>query len=183
MEVYMEIYESLKNDHLELQELLSELVGLNKDDDYRFVVIEQIATALIPHSRAEEAVLYNSIRAVNSDNSTVMHSYKEHMEAESLLRLLQVKEKANFDWLETARKLQSALLHHVHEEETNLFIEAQRLFSSEEATMMNGAFLRMKENVAQQGFMKNSFDLVANLMPPKFVEKVRRLAGHNQPNV
>lgn len=178
----MEIYESLKQDHIAVSDLLNELVALDKDDDYRTVIVEQISSALIPHARAEEAILYNSIRAVKSDNSLVMHSYKEHMEAESLLRMLQVKDKADFDWKDTAIKLRTALSKHIQEEETNLFREARSIFSTEEATMMNDAFLKMKSQVAQQGFMKNSFDMVVNLMPPKFVEKIRKM-GSSNPNV
>ncbi len=171
----MEIYESLKRDHLEVRDLLNELVGLNKDDDFHYVLVDQIANALIPHARAEESVLYNSIRALKSDTSSIMSSYKEHMEAESLLRMLQVKDRANLDWKDTALKLQQALLKHIQEEETKVFDEARGIFSSQEASMMNEAFLKMKGQVVQQGFMKNSFDLVANLMPPKFIEKIKKL--------
>lgn len=177
----MEIYESLKKDHIEIKDLLTELLALDQEDDYHSVLIDQISNALIPHARAEEAVLYNSIRAVKSDSSNITNSYKEHMAAETLLRTLQVKDKVNFDWKETALKLQQALLQHIQEEESTLFTEARSLFSSQEATMMNEAFLRMKTQVAQQGFMKNSFDMVANLMPLKFVEKIRNLG--NQSNI
>ena len=158
----MEIDESLKRDHLEVIDLLNELVALDKNDDYHSVLVDQIAEALMPHARAEESVLYNSIRALKSDNSDIMGSYNDHIAAESLLRMLQVKDKINFDWKETAIKLQEALLKHIQEEETIIFEEARGLFSTEEAQMMNDAFLKMKVQVAEQGFMKNSFDLVAN---------------------
>jgi hemerythrin superfamily protein len=63
----MEIYELLKQDHDEVQTMMDELCALKDDDDYRFVLVEQIAGALIPHARAEESVFYNTLRAVNAD--------------------------------------------------------------------------------------------------------------------
>lgn len=176
----MNIYDALKADHLELKEVLNELVNLEQDDDYRMILIEQIVSSLIPHSRAEESVFYNSIRAVSSDNSPVMHSYKEHLEAETLLRTLQVKDKANFDWKNTAIKLKKSLEHHIQEEENRIFVEARKYFSNEEADMMGEAFLKMKQRVAKEGFMKTSFDMVVNLMPPRFIEKLKGLRNPDE---
>src|SRR5687768_16330420 len=94
----MEIYEVLKSDHEELKGLLNDLIALKDDDDYRYVLIEEIRNALVPHSRAEESVFYNTLRAVNADKKVVFHGYQEHMEAETLLRTLQVMDKMNMGW-------------------------------------------------------------------------------------
>lgn len=167
------IYELLKRDHDTVKGLLDELVRLETDDDYADVLIEQIKQELVPHSRAEESVFYNSIRAVASDSSRVMHSYKEHMEVETQLRALQTKG----NWISAAFKLREALDHHIAEEESTLFAEARTLFSEEEAIMMGTAFIQLKQRVAKEGFMKTSFDLVANLMPPRFVDMLKSLGS------
>lgn len=171
----MDIYTILKNDHAEVKVLLDELIALNSDDDYRMVLIEQIEKTLIPHVRAEESILYNSIRALRSDTSNIMHSYKEHAEAETYLRALQVKDKADLDWKSTAKKLRTCLDEHIQEEEGNIFTEAKSLFSDDEANMMGAAFEELKAKVEKEGFLKTSFDMVVNLMPPRFIEKVRGL--------
>lgn len=171
----MEIYEAIKNDHIKVKGLFEELLALNKDDDYHMILVQQIADDLIPHARAEEAVFYNSIRALSDDNSKVMHSFKEHMEAEALLRTLQVKDRMDFDWKSTARKLQEALLNHIQEEESVVFSQARKMFSTEEAIKMGEAFEKMKKEIQGRGFMKNTFDLVKNLMPPTFLDKINNL--------
>ena len=89
----MEIYEALKSDHEELKGLLNDLIALKDDDDYRYVLIEEIRNALVPHSRAEESVFYNTLRAVNADKKLVFHGYQEHMEAETLLRRTEVERR------------------------------------------------------------------------------------------
>lgn len=174
----MDIYSILKNDHEEVKSLLNELIALDEEDSYRGVLVTQIEQALVPHARAEESVFYNSIRAL-SDQSEVMHSYKEHMEAETLLRGLQFKEGVKMDWKSTAIKLKEALEHHIQEEENKIFAEARKIFSDDDARMMGEAFVSMKEQVANQGFLKNSFDMVVNLMPPRFVDKIRSLGDSN----
>ena len=173
----MLIYDLLKKDHEEVKALLTELVSLAEDDDYRTVLIEQIASALIPHSRAEESVFYNTIRAVDADTGKVMHGYKEHMEAEGLLRMLQAKEKTEMSWKETARKLKEALEHHVQEEETEIFSQARSIFTNDEAESIGEAFTELKGKIAVQGGMANAFELVKNLMPPRFVNKLSNFSS------
>lgn len=173
----MDIYSILKSDHEKVKEKLSELIKLDAEDDYREVLIEQIKTELIPHARAEESVLYNSMRAIASDNSSVLHSFKEHMDAEALLRALQVKDKTNLDWKETAIKLKDALEHHIKEEEGKIFAEAQTMFSTEEAEMMGTAFEKLKLDVADHGFIRGSFDLIVNLMPPRFINQLKGISS------
>ena len=172
----MNIYEALKKDHDEVRDLLKELISLEVNDDYRYVLVEEIRNALIPHSRAEESVFYNAIRAVSSDRtdkSEVMHGFKEHLEAETLLRTLQVMDKVNMEWKATAEKLLSALEHHIQEEETEIFSVAKNLFSEEEATSMAQAFEKLKPEVQKQGFVGTTFDMFVNLMPPRLAKGIR----------
>lgn len=171
----MQIYDVLKRDHEEVQGFLNELISLKEDDDYRFVLIEEIANSLIPHSRAEESVFYNTLRAVNAEKGLILHGYKEHLEAESLLRALQVMDKMNLDWKKTAEKLRDALEHHIQEEENDIFDEAKNAFTSDEAEMMAEAFENLKAKVEQEGPVQTTIDMVINMMPPRIADKVRNL--------
>lgn len=177
----MDIYENLKKDHVEVKNLLTELISLGENDEYRYTIIEKISSELIPHARAEEAVFYNSIRASDADTGVVMHSFKEHMEAESLLRLLQTRNKLDFDWKETAQKLKDSLEHHIQEEESKVFTQAKKLFSAEEASQISTAFDKMKAEYRSQGALKNSMDMVINLLPARFANKINNL--DTPPNV
>ncbi|HXH76258.1 MAG TPA: hemerythrin domain-containing protein [Bacteriovoracaceae bacterium] len=176
----MEIYEVLQRDHVELKQSLSELISLKEDDEYRFVLMEEISNALVPHSRAEEAVFYNTLRAVNADKSLVRHGYKEHLEAETLLRTMQIMDKLDVSWKATAEKLLDAVSHHINDEETDIFTEARSVFTSEEATMMAEAFEELKAKVSQEGIVKNTMDMVINMMPPKFADKIRDIGTGSQ---
>lgn len=165
----MLIYDSLKQDHTKIKDMLAELVNIgDNDDNLRGDLIEKIRDELVPHSRAEEAILYNSLRTVEVGKDVVQHAYQEHMEAETLLRILQVKDKVDAEWKRTAQKLKKSLEHHIMEEETRVFEEARHIFTDEEAEMMGSAFVRLKSEVLSEGFMKTTWDLVVNMLPPRF---------------
>lgn len=176
----MEIYEALERDHEEIRQLLDDLVNLKDNDEYRFVIIEEIRNHLIPHSRAEESVFYNTLRAVNADKKVVFHGFQEHLEAETLLRTLQVMDKMNVGWKATAEKLREAILHHVQEEESEIFAEARQAFTSEEAVAMCEAFEQLKPKIEQEGFVKNTVDMVINMMPPRLSDKLRNIGGESR---
>ena len=177
----MDIYTELKKDHEELKELLEQLIALDKEDDYREVLVQEIEQALVPHSRAEESVFYNSIRALNPDNSELIDSLKEHLEAETLLKTLKVKKTANIDWKPTAIKIKDALEHHIQNEESRIFSVARKIFSEEDAKMLGTAFVEMKSKVSSEGMQKSTFDFVVNLMPPRFVDKIKALNPISRP--
>jgi hemerythrin superfamily protein len=169
----MNIYEVLKKDHVEVLSLVDELISLKDDDDYREILVQQISDALIPHSRAEESVFYNTLRAVNAPKKEVFHGFKEHMEAEAILKTLQAKDKLNMEWKSVARKLKEALTHHIKEEETEIFSVAQEVFTAEEAEAMGEAFIELKPKVEEQSGLGRTADMVINLMPPRLASKIR----------
>ena len=140
----MNIYDELRKDHVKVKGLMEELLWLNEKSKDRHALIEKIRDELIPHSRAEEAIFYNSIRALNSANDIIMGGFEDHVGAEALLRSLQVRDKIDTEWRETAQKLKDALDKHVNEEETKIFNIAQRLFTDEEAETLGEAFVKMK---------------------------------------
>jgi hemerythrin superfamily protein len=170
----MLIYDALKNDHDKVKELLNELVHLTAaDEDRRHSLVYQIHDELIPHSRAEESVFYNSLRAIDSAKDIALHGFEEHMEAEALLKSLQAKDRIDADWKATAEKLKSAVEHHIFEEETRIFNVAQQLFTQEEAQMMAQAFEQIKPEARDEGFLRHTLDVVANIMPPRFAAAIR----------
>jgi hemerythrin superfamily protein len=170
----MQIYDVLHQDHVKVTALLQRLVSLKEDQaEARHDLIDQIRGDLIPHSRAEESVFYNSLRQIDAAKDIAMHGYQEHLEAETLLRMLQVRDRIDTEWKATAKKLQDALAHHIREEEGKIFSVARQLFTAEEAQMMAEAFESLKAEVKTESFMQTTVDLVTNMMPPRFAEAFR----------
>lgn len=171
----MAIYDILKKDHEEVKLLLNQLIALSgDDDDERHDLVKQIRDALIPHSRAEEMVFYNTLRSLEPTKIVVAHSYKEHLEAETLLRMLQVKDKVDAEWKETALKLKESLAQHISDEEGRIFSAARGVLSDSEADMMGKAFEKLKPGIQKESIVGTTMDLVVNMMPPRFTSTFRK---------
>jgi hemerythrin-like domain-containing protein len=171
----MLIYEALKKDHDVLKGHLERLVhSADASKEAREKIINTIRDDLVPHSRAEEAVFYNSLREIPETRDLVMHGYQEHMEAETILRALQAMDIVGADWHKLATKLQQGILHHIAEEEGDIFSAAQQVLAVEEAEMMTTAFQELKPQVKEQGFVQTTLDLIANLMPTRFATTIRQ---------
>ena len=174
----MHILKALKLDHDKVKELLNELVNLNDTDSQsRKDLVEDIRDELIPHSRVEESVFYNSLRVASPDSSEVMHGFKEHIEAETLLRALQVEDTLNAPWKATAVKLKEALEHHIQEEEEKIFAIARKVISDAESEELGKLYEQLKPQVKDENFLKTSFEMIVNLLPPKFSAGVKKLVS------
>lgn len=172
----MDIFEALTNDHDQLKPLLNKLVTASENNDETKQLLDQILSLLIPHSRAEEAVFYNSLREIPDTKDLVGESYQEHAKAETLLRTLRGMATINADWTKGVRKLKEDLEHHIAEEEGPIFQAARQVLLEEETHQMAKAFARMKPEIQEQGAIKNTLEMVANLMPKRFSEKFRASA-------
>ena len=173
----MHIFEALMKDHEKVKDLLNELVSLeDTDKESRDDLVKEIRDELIPHARAEESVFYNSLRVLNTDKSVVMHGYQEHMEAEGLLRLLQVEDKVNIgDWKATAKKLKHAVEHHIKDEEEKIFAVARSVLNNEEAKTLGELFEKLKPQIQDEGFMKTSWEMIVNALPVRLGTALKKV--------
>lgn len=170
----IQIYDLLQNDHDRIKFLLDELVALDESQkEHRHFLVDGLREEMIPHSRAEEAVFYNTLRSLDAAKELVGHSYMEHLEIEGLLRILQVRDKIDAEWKQTAKKLQRAVICHIYEEEYQVFAAARQLFTPNEAAMMAEAFEQLKHEVQFETDISTSVELVANLMPGRFMRVFR----------
>jgi hemerythrin superfamily protein len=165
------IYDMLSEDHDEVQALFSKLLALNDKDEQRADIVDQIYKALIPHSRSEEAVFYNTLRSIGAGKGKVFHGFAEHMEAEVMLKALIVEIKTGLPWKATAKKLSSALDHHIKEEETKIFALGREALTVQEAEAIGDAFLDLKAKVAEGGELKNMAQHMKNMLPPSLTDK------------
>lgn len=171
----MDIYEALKKDHDEIQILLDELVLLQKDDDYRFVVLEQIKSVLVPHFRAEEQVFYNTLRAIAPEKEILKHNHREHLEAEAFLRSLQLMNNMDNKWKPLAEKFKNAIEDHVQKEEGEIFLEAKKNLSTDEARIMGETFEKIRPQIGKEGMLQTTFDMMVSMLPPRISEGLRHL--------
>lgn len=174
----MNIYEELKKDHQTVLALLDQLIASEKAGPEPWGrLVQQIRDELVPHARAEEAILYNALRDADESKDVVLHAYREHAQAESVLRGLQISDALDLTWVGAAKQLREELAHHIAEEEGKVFTAAKRAFSDEEATAMGAAFVQMKPRVRGENFAETTAEMIANMLPTRLRESVRKFVA------
>jgi hemerythrin superfamily protein len=144
----MDILTKLKKEHREVQLLLDQLVDTDSAAE-RKSLLKKIKAALVPHSRAEEKVVYDPIRALKDKDAQQdgEEGYLEHSLADRMLATLGKAAAASVEFAAAAKVLRELLNHHIREEESNIWSDVKDNFSEEQRYAMNRKFEAAKKKV------------------------------------
>ena len=144
----MDILTKLKKEHREVQLLLDQLVDSESAAE-RKSLLKQIKAALVPHSRAEEKVVYDSVRALKDRDARQdgEEGYLEHSLADRILATLGKSSGGSVEFAAAAKVLRELINHHIREEESNIWSNVKDNFSDEEREQMNRDFEAAKKKV------------------------------------
>jgi hemerythrin superfamily protein len=126
------LFDMLKGDHKEVTGLLTQTIE-NKDSSQ----FPQIRKMLEVHMESEEKYFYPKI--MEEDKETALESYEEHHVGKLVLNELNKTGKDDEAWIPKVEVLKDVLDHHIEEEESKIFTEAQQILSNEQ-----------EEEIAQQ---------------------------------
>jgi hemerythrin-like domain-containing protein len=144
-----DILDTLKEEHDEVKKLLSQLQDATTASQRRGLV-QKIKIALIPHTKAEEKVVYDAVIALRDKEAQVdgHEGYLEHEWASKTLQRLDSIANATSPAHKAAAKVLKELVeHHIREEESNVWDDVTDHFSDDDRKRMNVAFLRAKARV------------------------------------
>jgi hemerythrin superfamily protein len=145
----MDVLDTLKKEHDEVQELLSDLVDSESAAERRSLLL-QIKTALVPHTKAEEKMVYDAVIAAKGKKNQTdgAEGYLEHaLASQTLLKLDKISPVTSPEFAATAKVLKELVDHHVKEEESNIWSDVKENFDAEERIAMNRRFLAAKKKV------------------------------------
>jgi iron-sulfur cluster repair protein YtfE (RIC family) len=148
-EPQIDLLDTLKEEHEEVSALLKKLVDSSSASE-RKSLLKQIKSALVPHVRAEEKVLYDAIIAVKDKNAQQdgEEGYIEHSLADKTLKDLEkISNATSPEFGAAAKVLKELIEHHVQEEENNVWSDAKKHFSSDERKLMNQKYFSEKKKV------------------------------------
>lgn len=148
-EPQVDILETLKEEHEEVQALLKKLVKSDSGAE-RKSLLAQIKTALIPHLRAEEKVVYDALilRKEKETKQDGEEGYLEHGLADKMLAALgKIDNALSAEFGAASKVLKDLVEHHVQEEENNVWSDIRDNFSDEARYQMNAEFLAAKKTV------------------------------------
>jgi iron-sulfur cluster repair protein YtfE (RIC family) len=144
-----DLLDTLKAEHDEVKELLEQLEQTDTAAR-RKLLVQNIKLALIPHTKAEEKVLYAAIVALrDKDAQTDGHEgYIEHdLAAKTLQKLSGIANATSTEHKACAKVLKELVTHHIGEEESNVWSDAKKHFSTAERKAMNESYLIAKGRV------------------------------------
>lgn len=143
-----DILETLQAEHDEVQELLEKLVKSDAAREQK-ALVTKIKHALVPHTKAEERVVYDAVLALRGKDAKIdsNEGFIEHGLADATLKKPD-KLSANTPEVKAAAKVLKELIdHHVEEEERNIWAQVKENFSADQREQMNRAFLAAKKMV------------------------------------
>lgn len=144
-----DILDTLKKEHREVASLLKEMVE-SESGAQRKKLLGQIKTALVPHLRAEEKVVYHKLTALKDKQvkQDGIEGEVEHRLADRLLaQLSKIDNAASPEFSANAKVLKEMIEHHVKEEESDVWDDVKENFGEEDRYAMNAAFLSEKKKV------------------------------------
>jgi iron-sulfur cluster repair protein YtfE (RIC family) len=144
-----DILDTLKKEHDEVKELLENLSEAETPAQRR-TLVQRIKAALVPHTKAEEKVVYDAVIALrDKDAQTDGHEgYLEHeWAAKTLQRLEAITNAASPEHRAAGKVLKELVEHHIEEEERNVWKDVKEHFSDEDRKTMNATFLAAKRRV------------------------------------
>lgn len=125
------IFQELKDDHDRHRKLLEKLGKTQGASDERREMFEELRTELQAHAAAEEESLYAAMLACPDLREDARHSVSEHKEIDDFLGELVEMDMSAGSWLTKFKEMRHRYLHHIDEEEEEMFPAAAESLSAQ----------------------------------------------------
>lgn len=138
----------LKKDHQLVKGLFSELEKLEVTElSRRETIFKHIKSELEIHSKVEEALLYKRLKPLDQTHMPILEATEEHNLLEKLLLDLNCGPMNTEEWCAKLTVMKENFLHHVEEEESELFPLAKKLLSRAELMELGEQLKLQKEKL------------------------------------
>ena len=115
------IFEALRADHDAQRTLVEILTKTEGDSEGRNEIWAKLKSELTAHAAAEERYFYVPLLESDVTQDAARHSVAEHKELNDFIEQIDGYEMSGSQWIQTARELGERLLHHLEEEEVEMF--------------------------------------------------------------
>ena len=150
----MDALKLLKEDHKKVKALFEEVEGLgDRASTQRKNLFAQIDEELTLHSKIEETLFYPEFkkRAENSEErDEVLEAYEEHGVVKVMIGELEDLDPKDETYKPKLTVLKELVMHHVKEEEGELFKMAREIFEPEELNKIGERITRAKKEAGAE---------------------------------
>lgn len=138
------IFARLKADHDRHRKLLGQIDDTHGDSPEREKLFEAFRVEVTAHAASEEMSLYATMLGKPDLRDEAQHSVSEHKEIDDLLTELYEMDFASTGWLTRFRTMKHRYLHHIDEEEEEMFPEAEEGLSEAKKKELAAIFDKQK---------------------------------------
>ncbi|WP_265528736.1 hemerythrin domain-containing protein [Sphingomicrobium marinum] len=138
------IFTQLEKDHDKHRELLNRIESATDNNDERKQLFESFRTEVTAHAAAEEETLYSTMLAKPELRHDGQHSVAEHHELDELMAEIADLDPSSPEWMEKFKKLKHDYLHHIDEEEQDMFPAAEEGLTKEKEVELAKKFEERK---------------------------------------
>lgn len=139
-----DIFAALIVDHDKHRALLDQLEATSGASDERSALFAELTYEIKGHAAAEEQSLWSTVMRKPAITEDARHAVAEHHEMDELLNDLAATDMASGAWLTKFRTLKEEYLHHIEEEEGELFPDVAKHLDRDDQAWMAGVFKRRK---------------------------------------
>jgi hemerythrin-like domain-containing protein len=132
----MTIFESIREDHETQRALIDLVTKTTGASDGREDLWARLKRELEAHAAAEERYFYVPLMEHDMTQDAARHSVSEHKELDDFVEQLDGYDMTGPQWIQTAEELCERLLHHLEEEEKEIFPVAGKVLSTSEKTSL-----------------------------------------------
>jgi hypothetical protein len=144
-----DVLDTLKKEHEEVEDLLNQLEKAEAAGQ-RKSLVEKIKAALVPHTKAEQKVVYDGVLALRDKDAQEdgHEGYWEHeLASKTLQKLSSIESASSPEHKAVGKVLKELVPHHVKEEERNIWSDVKDHFSKEDRFALNRAYRSAKSRV------------------------------------
>ena len=144
------IFEALRADHDIQRSLVKDLVATQGDSQERKELFEKLKQQLEAHAIYEERFFYVPLIKDELTQDKARHSIAEHKELDDLVEKLESYDFSASQWLQTAENLHHKLVHHLDEEEHEVFQLGGKVLTDQQKEHLATEYLQeMKKSLSQ----------------------------------
>ena len=138
------IFDRLKQDHDAHRQLFDKMADAKDEPDRLEKLFEQFKVEVTAHAAAEEETLYATMLARPDLREDAQHSVSEHKEIDDYLEELEELSFNGEEWNRVFAQLKKRYLHHIEEEEEEMFPDAASELTAEEEQKLAARFAQRK---------------------------------------
>lgn len=138
------IFDRLKQDHDAHRQLFAKMADAKDDADKLKKLFDQFKVEVTAHAAAEEETLYATMLSRPDLREDAQHSVSEHKEIDDYLEELDGLKFDGEAWRKTFAEMKKRYLHHIEEEEEEMFPTAAKELTADEEKNLAALFAKRK---------------------------------------